>query len=216
MIHFVTGKPGGGKSLFAMRRIIHELVYTARDVVTNVPVQRGVLAEYLQREYPETLVELTGPNNRLHLLDEGKEVRELFVEYRRRWLLAKNSKASVTELDAIYREMESRVQALPQKVQTERFWEYRNPRKLRFDDAVGTLFVLDEVHLWFNARNWQKTGEAAIAYLSTHRHFSDDVILVTQHADNVDLQFRRLVEDCTVVINCYRQRVGWFRALPRF
>ena len=216
MIHFITGKPGGGKSLYAMRRLIRELVFGNRDVVTNLPVRRDVLSEYLQRTYPDRLVDLCGPNNRLWLLDDAKEVRELFVLYRYRYNQAKASRKAVEELDAIYTEFEGKIADLPKKVETETFWEFRNPRKLRFDDAVGTLFVLDEVHLYFNARSWQKTGERAISYLSQHRHFSDDVILVTQHADNVDLQFRRLVEDWTVVKNGYRQKLGWFRALPRF
>jgi len=216
MIHFVTGKPGGGKSMFAMMMIIRELISSRRDVVTNLPIRRDVLNAFLQRKYPHVHVPLVGPENRLTLLDENGEVRALFKEYRDKWRNAKKHHASDEVLEAIYLEMEKKIGDLQVPIETGKFWEYRNPRKKRFDDAVGTFFVLDEVHLYFNARKWAETGEEAIRYLSQHRHFSDDVILVTQHADNVDMQFRRLVEDWAVIKNGYTQKIGWFRALPRF
>lgn len=216
MIHFVTGKPGGGKSMYAMQCIVRELVTSNRDVVTNLPVRRDILNAFLQRRYPQIHVPLLGPENRLTLLDEGGEVRAIYKRYKKEWDQAKKSRASDEVLEAIYQAMEKEIGSLEVPVQTAKFWEYRNPRKKRFDDAVGTLFVLDEVHLYFNARKWQETGEEAIRYLSQHRHFSDDVLLVTQHADNVDMQFRRLVEDWAVIKNGYTQKIGWFRALPRF
>jgi hypothetical protein len=216
MIHFITGKPGGGKSMFAMMQVIRELLNSERDIVTNLPIRREVLSEYLQRTYPKKHIPLLGPDNRLTLLDEGREVRTIYKRYRDEYEQARRSHASLEVLEAIYFGMEKEIGKLQVPVQTAKFWEYRNPRKKRFDEAVGTLFVLDEVHLYFNARKWQETGEEGLRYLSQHRHFSDDVILVTQHADNVDGQFRRLVEDWSVIKNGYTQKLGWFRALPRF
>lgn len=216
MIHFITGKPGGGKSMFAMMQVVRELLNSERDIVTNLPIRREILSEYLQRKYPKRHVPLLGPDNRLTLLDEGKEVRAIYKRYKSQYDDARKAHASLEVLEAIYLGMEKEIGKLDVPVQTAKFWEYRNPRKKRFDEAVGTLFVLDEVHLYFNARKWQETGEEGLRYLSQHRHFSDDVILVTQHADNVDGQFRRLVEDWSVIKNGYTQKLGWFRALPRF
>src|SRR5437899_2685182 len=37
-IHFITGKPGGGKGLFAMQKIYDELVNGQRPIVSNLAV----------------------------------------------------------------------------------------------------------------------------------------------------------------------------------
>lgn len=51
-IHFISGKPGGGKTLYSVRLIVEELVNGSRMVITNVPLNLGALNEYLQKEYP--------------------------------------------------------------------------------------------------------------------------------------------------------------------
>lgn len=212
MIHFFTGKPGGGKSLAGTSELIKELVHSDRDVVTNIPLNMERLNEYLQQRYPHRSIPLVGPDARLRLLDDQPEVRKLYWEYRNAWKRAPNAEHK----EAVYQEFEGKIRALGLPEETRNFWKYRNPRKLRFDDARGTLFVLDECHLHFNARKWMQTGAEALEYLSQHRHFGDDVILITQHADNVDAQFRRLVEDWAVIKNGYTQKIGFFRAMPMF
>lgn len=52
-IHFISGKPGGGKSLFAVRQIISELRNGNKIVVTNVPLLLPRLNEYLQETFPK-------------------------------------------------------------------------------------------------------------------------------------------------------------------
>ena len=39
MIHFIVGKPGGGKSYYAVLQICHELLHGSRCVVTNLPLR---------------------------------------------------------------------------------------------------------------------------------------------------------------------------------
>ena len=38
-IHFISGKPGGGKGLYCMKLILDELVKGRRPVVTNLPIK---------------------------------------------------------------------------------------------------------------------------------------------------------------------------------
>lgn len=61
-------------------------------------------------------------------------------------------------------------------------------------DQIPVLLVLDEIHLWFNARNWAKAAEGLLAFLTQSRKCSVDIIFITQHRDNVDVQFRRLLQ----------------------
>ena len=51
-IHFISGKPGGGKTLYSVRLILDELVNGSRPIVTNVSLNLGRLNEYLQRAHP--------------------------------------------------------------------------------------------------------------------------------------------------------------------
>jgi hypothetical protein len=46
MIHFVVGKPGGGKSYYAVRQLCHELLHGDRFIVTNLALNLDALADY--------------------------------------------------------------------------------------------------------------------------------------------------------------------------
>jgi adenosyl cobinamide kinase/adenosyl cobinamide phosphate guanylyltransferase len=57
------------------------------------------------------------------------------------------------------------------------------------------LVVLDEAHGWLNARNWNAGDrEKIIKWLSQHRKLGAKVLLISQDAENIDAQVRRLVE----------------------
>lgn len=59
----------------------------------------------------------------------------------------------------------------------------------------GILFVIDEVHKYYGAREWQKDSNKAFAnWASTHRKQGHDVVLVTQNLEKVDSHIRSLVE----------------------
>lgn len=57
-----------------------------------------------------------------------------------------------------------------------------------------TLLVLDEVHLWFNARDWANAMKEVLDFLTQSRKASLDIIFISQAAENIDKQFRRLVQ----------------------
>jgi len=77
MIEIISGKPGGGKSLLATRRIIQELKTGRRIVATNVPLVLPNCAAFLDRELPSfKFLHLT---DKIHLLDE-KKVKEFYLD----------------------------------------------------------------------------------------------------------------------------------------
>lgn len=82
-----------------------------------------------------------------------------------------------------------------------RFWETETDNegtefeRQRLICEKGSLIVLDEVHKYFNCRDWQTDKNKKFAdWASTHRHDFYDVILITQDLEKVDKQIRSLVE----------------------
>ena len=67
-IHFVTGRPGAGKSFYSMKLIIEELRGTERKIVTNLAIIPENLAEMLHEKHGETFNLL----ERLHIIDDDE------------------------------------------------------------------------------------------------------------------------------------------------
>lgn len=111
--------------------------------------------------------------------------------------------------------------------ETKEFFRYRGPSALPMVDNValgfavpdfsaiearGVLYVIDELHVHFGAREWFKTGQAVIWYQTQHRKLGDDVILISQHPDQVDKAFRRLAQDWTYLRNLGQEKTLGFVA----
>ena len=52
-IHFISGKPGGGKSLYATKLVFEELRFGARHIVTNLALNIGELNAYYQAHFDD-------------------------------------------------------------------------------------------------------------------------------------------------------------------
>jgi|SRR5579884_667601 len=196
-IHAISGKPGGGKSLFGMKALVNELRTTDRYVVTNLAVKLGELASYLHKLYGQSF----DLNQRLTILDE-EEVRKFWL-YRGNGLVLPD-----VEQNDFSSANAANIWKQPSAEWIDGFCK-RGGR--------GVCYILDELHLFFNAREWAKTGKAAIYYLSQHRKAGDDVIWITQHIENVDKQFRSLTQDFTYVRNFSKEKfASHFRSLPWF
>ena len=82
---------------------------------------------------------------------------------------------------------------------------------------TGVLYVIDEVHTYFGSRQWFKTGEQVIWYQTQHRKLGDDVILISQHPEQVDKAMRRLAQDWSYLRNLGQEKTlgfvapGWLR-----
>lgn len=179
MINFVTGKPGGGKSYYAVRQLLFELENTERFIVTNLSLNMEEIAVYLH-ERCKTPIDL------------AKRVRLLTVdEVRRFWqcypglTIRGRCKALGADMPEVtdFSELES------------------------LADYPGTLFLIDEVHLYFSARDWQKTGVDCEFFFSQHRKLKSDVMLITQHCEKVDKNMRRNAQDFTVIRNMQSEKL---------
>jgi hypothetical protein len=165
-IHFISGKPGGGKSMLGVKRMMNELRHGVRNISVNLPLNLGRLNEYVQEAFPSEDLQVL---QRVRVLTEDE---------------------------------------------AKQFWKYRGPD----DDkgGKGVLFILDELHLFFNARDWMQTGRDCLHYLSQHRKMGDTVLGITQAIQNVDKQFRSVAQDFTVVRNEYTAKYWIFRGRGRF
>jgi len=183
-VHFISGKPGGGKTLYSVRLIVDELVFGSRVVITNVPLDIGALNAYLQAQFPKKSVDVL---TRVWVLDDDQ-----------------------TGLFWTFRPGGVKIARL-----TKDEWQTgKTPSYAGVKDS-GVLYVIDEVHNFFGARQWAETGRDVLFYLSQHRKLGDTVICITQAIGNVDKAFRSLTQDFTFLRNLCKEKYGMFR-LPSY
>lgn len=87
-------------------------------------------------------------------------------------------------------------------------WDFH--KYLRAGRELNTLCVIDEAHLWFNARDHSVTAATKrelITFLSQSRKLKVDVIFIVQSAENLDAQFRRLAQEIWRMKDLQRFRV---------
>jgi hypothetical protein len=87
-------------------------------------------------------------------------------------------------------------------------WDFH--RYLKAGQGVNTLCVIDEAHLWFNARDHAVTAATKrdlITFLSQSRKLKVDVVFIVQAAENLDAQFRRLAQDIWRMKDLQRFRI---------
>jgi len=183
-LHFLSGKPGGGKSYFALKLLVDELRNGRRAISTNLPLVLPELANYLHERYDDTF-------------DMLNRIRVLTQEETAQFWLHPCKGVDLTDTVTI---------RVREKLVTQVDYSKR--------PAEGTLFMIDEIHLYFNARSWQSTGEDCTFYISQHRKLGDDVIAITQHVGNVDKQFRSMTQDYTYLRNMMKEKIGIFRSVP--
>lgn len=180
MIHAISGKPRGGKSLYAVRLVVDELLYGNRQIITNLPLKKGELNAYFQERYPDRVVDVL---NRVVILTDAET-----AEF---WLHRGYPVEGLRRL-------------------TEAEWvQKKRPNYAGVKDN-GVFYVIDEVHNFFNARAWAETGRDVLFYLSQHAKLGDTVIWVTQSIGNVDKQFRSVTQDYTYLRNMAKEKLGRF------
>lgn len=184
-IRFYLGKPGGGKSFRALKEIVDELAHGQRVIVTNLSVKLPELNAYLQERFPEKSIDL---HERVRVLTED-EAREFYLH-----------RAHGVDFRA------------PADEDVK-----RNGARVDYGDLhrlVPVMYVIDEVHTFFDSRNWMSSGPHVTHYNSQHRKFGDEVFFVTQFLELVDKRLRGFSQDFTVVRNHRLERMFLFRGVP--
>jgi len=88
-------------------------------------------------------------------------------------------------------------------------WEYKDGQFLYLEDEqinqfyrhtpggspdCPSLVVIDEAHIWLNARDWANVLREMLIFLSQSRKCHTDIIFISQSALNLDKQIMRLVQ----------------------
>ena len=179
-IHFISGKPGGGKSLYGVKLIVEELVLGKRAIFTNVPIDVGKLNAYLQAKYGDRgVIDIF----RLRILTD-EETGEFWTH-----------RPGGVRIDRLSKER----------------WAHGEMPSYSAVNDSGVMYVIDEVHNYFGARQWAETGRDVLFYLSQHRKLGDTVVCITQAIGNVDKQFRSVTQDFTFLRNLAKETYGKFK-----
>lgn len=87
--------------------------------------------------------------------------------------------------------------------------------RLRGSEEGRGLMVLDEAHGWMNSRNWSDGNrQSIIRFFSQSRKLGWDVLLITQDAEMIDKQVRRLFEYHVHLRNLAKAKVLGVRVVP--
>lgn len=202
-VHIIMGRPGGGKSYWGLNVIRQRLLETNQYVITNLPVDVGKLNEHIQEKYPEKTIDVC---RRVQLLDDQGETKYFFSYRPMGWRCyvptAKDHHKADYSLD--YSRLTQDGSNPDQESET---------MTCDVSSLGGVLYVIDEAHLFYSARQWKDLGRPIVEYLSQHRKLGDTVLLISQHPHQIDKQLRLLVQDYTVLRNLSYEKVGFFKSL---
>lgn len=188
MIKFVTGKPGGGKTLRCLRLILDEIKKgeNGRCIITNIPLEIERITQYIEEKAyhydPAKIIILRVDTLGCKYGDYLNILRRFF--YYRSSLTPEPETKSGEEL------------TLPQG---------------------SVLYLIDEIHKLWPAQGWMESkGDRVFEYLAEHRHFGDDVVFITQALAQVNKQIRLLGQDFEVVRNRGKEKIKWFAGPKEF
>jgi len=195
-IHFISGKPRGGKSLYAVKLVIDELLFGNRPVYTNLALKLPELNEYIQRVYPRWM----SGREEVRRLAEGAayvpsgiaRVRLLDDDEAGRFWTLRPGGVCIGQL-------------------TKKDWNAGKRPDYSVVADEGVFYLIDEIHNYFGARQWSLTGQDVLFYLSQHGKLGDTLVCVTQSVGNVDKQFRSVTQDYTYLRNLAKEKYGKFR-----
>jgi hypothetical protein len=220
MIQAITGKPGDGKTLFAVSRILEELITSERFIVTNIPLHPERVHEFVTIErkrrgladypypYEDQLTVEWGFNfdSRVKVIGD-EDVMEFFR------VRADGLKLAASP-DMLVERTSERLDRLPFiAAMKSNFALMKQVSKAR---RRPVSYYIDEAHNYFSSREWTQTGRGLLYYASQHRHLHDEIYLITQVLENVETQLRRLISETHVVKNQLRRRIGPWRCRPGF
>jgi len=164
MISIFYGQPGAGKSFGALQaKLVDELLYGDRLIVTNLPVDLGRLNAWCQKNHPKWEGDI---NERIRLVTEDDTAT--FYCFRT---------VGMPPLPCPGRE------------------ESLSGKHVAYQPGdKGVMYIIDEAHIKFDAREWKDAGPELTFYCSQHRKMNDDVTFITQHPDMLNNRLRMLAQ----------------------
>ena len=203
MILTVVGKPGGGKSFYALKNIARVLAETSQSVVTNLSVDIPALEAYCAAKWPGLVIDVS---RRVRLLDEKQAARF--------WLYRVDSEGAYHDLGDVSRDDEKRGVRVDYASITKANAETLSQGKPRV--YPGIFYVIDECHVFFDARAWAETGFSLTFYNSQHRKLDDDVMFVTQFLELIDKRVKGFSQEFIYLRNNGAEKLFTFFRGPSY
>jgi len=196
MIYFLTGKPGGGKSYYALTLIIEEIVKGNRIIVTNLALKLPQLQVLLLERYESIIkdeLRKCADNDR-----DAVRRQLLSVKYN---VLARIRVLGKDQVGAFFLHRRLGLDIPPVTQIEEKQGKYPDFASYIDGNDTGVMYVIDETHEYFNARCWQSNSLSIFNYLAKHRHYNDEVIFISQNPEQVDKQLKLQVENWLYILN---------------
>jgi len=188
MIEFILGKTGSGKSYLAVKQVADILVSEPEThILTNLSLDLGKLNALLKERHPGLEPDVVG---RVHFLTD-EQCRKFFLYREPGNVLAATSKAEEKELV---------------------FPDFDGASKR---SGVPIVYVIDEAHIFFDAREWAQVGATLNYFASQHRKFRvPRIILITQFLEQVEKRLRLHAVKFTECVNYGVRRLAFWK-LPK-
>ena len=204
MIHFLSGKPRGGKTFWALHLLIEQLTTTDRFVVTNLKIYLDELQEYLDAK---------GYN--IHVLDRVRMLTD--EEAKNFWLYRYDYDLPTPSDYAVQKGADSNVDYTP--LFTDTRWFVGNTlvgTDGKPSPQKGHAYFIDEIHTLSPSRAWTSTPRHLLFYNSQHGKLGDECFFISQSTGLVEKQILVLCQDFTYVRNHRLEKYGWFRGDDKF
>lgn len=164
MIEAFVGRLGGGKTYYAVERIM-KYISNGGCVCSNISIVREEVKAFCRRNYSWEM------SDEQYIYLEGEQI-----------------------------------------AQFHRFTPSGTP-------DMHSLVVIDEAHLWLNAREWNKASKELLSFLTQSRKCFTDIIFISQDLKNMDKQIARLVQYVWRFKDMATWKFGFFQIkwpLPQF
>lgn len=183
MVDLIIGVPGSGKTYFAVDRV-YKLITSEqkkyKHIYTNVNGLNYDKANELAG-IPDYVKPFEFEDLNTHIMDEYQFFTEQKEKKTKRTpkISLKTDSADSAMLDLLPKEEEI-------------IFDYDDTCKANgiYAPFLDSLIIIDECHLYFE----DKTDEPKIRFLSYHRHFNIDIILITQGKNLIHKKYLSFVE----------------------
>jgi Zonular occludens toxin (Zot) len=225
---FITAAIGGGKSLLATRVICNELAESERFLSVSVPLYFDDHWYRMARpkgsfKYPPDIPSWWLPELRTRDIEHRPHEVDIWVFGLATWchyeiekpvdVLARVRLLAHEEVSKFYlhlpgRDLPELTESIPGRKPV------LVPDLTKRDGDGGCVFVIDEVHNYFSARNYLEAGPGVERYQSQLRKLGDDLWMISQHLEKVDKNFRRNATKTYEIYNVGHRRLWAGVSLP--
>lgn len=224
-IVFIDGRPGSGKSYYAVLQLLEAITVHRRPVYTNLPLKWRVVRCYLRTHGGPNLARLVRPLERSHLdaFFKRASLRQRHieaVEHERAAIAVELCTASPDRSDVLSRRL---VELQPGAVERS-FVEKHGPDV--FDGPAAnaippySVVILDEAQHWYpgggiNGKGKNESPEL-MTYMTMHRHYGHLWYVLTQKPSNVTHTIRSLATKLIKVRDAARDKITFGLSMGSF